>query len=659
MVHSEVTVAWDAKPSDVEWELTCNDGGDPIGGGASYAATHALPLGASCTLKMVDRFGDGWQGAHWSAPAWIGNVSHSLGTYLQGGQYPHGGGLETVSFTVALLPPSPPPMPLSPPPPPLVPPEPPRPPFAPPVTARSFYLGVGTCWDGNGDPKFATQAWDPTFQSCRDTVEECAQLCEATPECACFAYATPASLTTDDWEGCVTVGRGRCQLAIGSAVATQGSGKEGYRAYRVAPAPRPPPSAPSPPRPPPWPPLQPPAPPLPPSPPMAPPPPTAPPAQPTAARFGCGYPGPHRAEPSSTDALERAVDDSGVTCIRLAPVVYALLSKLFVRGGRTLAIVADDGQATLDGGGSVGPMLSSLQGADVVLTNLRLRNGNGTHCCGGAIYNEGTMTMQACAFDGNNVDGQARIGGAAYNFLGTMEMHACTFDGNHAVEGGAAFNDRGTMKMQACTFVGNRAQYGGAVANYKGTVEMHACTFDGNRAEHCAGAVGENQGTTEMHACTFNGNRAGQCGGAVSNWWGTVEMHACVFDGNRAETDGGAVYNYQGTMMEMQACAFDRNHAKQHGGAVYNYHSTMAVHGCNFTNCSAEVLLLPRSAIRLRRHPSPLAELLSPCVCTAKGRRNVPTRASWCRSCDDHSHQHAREEPGWRGEPGSRPSAAL
>ena len=83
-------------------------------------------------------------------------------------------------------------------------------------------------------------------------------------------------------------------------------------------------------------------------------------------------------------------------------------------------------------------------------------------------------------------------------------------------------------------------------------------------------------------------------------------MQACVFDGNRAEQYGGAVNNYQGTMMEMQACAFDRNHAEQHGGAVYNYDSTMAVHGCNFTNCSAEVLLLPpRSAISLRRHHPP------------------------------------------------------
>ena len=106
-----------------------------------------------------------------------------------------------------------------------------------------------------------------------------------------------------------------------------------------------------------------------------------------------------------------------------------------------------------------------------------------------------------------------------------------------------------------------------------------------------------------MQACAFDGNRAEQHGGAVHNWRSTIKMQACVFDGNRAEQYGGAISNFQGTMMEMQACAFDRNHAKQHGGAVYNYDSTMAVHGCNFTNCSAEVLLLPRSVISLRRHP--------------------------------------------------------
>ena len=187
---------------------------------------------------------------------------------------------------------------------------------------------------------------------------------------------------------------------------------------------------------------------------MAPPPPTPLPAQPTAvadARFGCGYPGPHRAEPDSTDALEKAVDDSGVTCIRLAPVVYALLSKLFVPDGRTLAIVADDGQATLDGGGSIGPMLTFLKGADVVLANLRLRNGNCTGCWGGAVYGwMSTVVMRTCTFEGNRGDG----GGAVSIDGGTMVMRTCTFDGNHAaLWGGAISADLGSkMTVHDCTF---------------------------------------------------------------------------------------------------------------------------------------------------------------------------------------------------------------
>ena len=146
MVHSEVSVAQDLWPSEVTWELTCDGLDAPIEGGAPYAATHALPLGASCALKMVDAYGDGWQGAYWSAPAWTGNESYSLGTFLQvcpngwvvagdhcDQSYPYGGVLQTASFTVTLQPPSPPPSPG----------EPPAAPSAPPVTARSFYLGVG------------------------------------------------------------------------------------------------------------------------------------------------------------------------------------------------------------------------------------------------------------------------------------------------------------------------------------------------------------------------------------------------------------------------------------------------------------------------------------------------------------------------------------
>ena len=111
---SEVTVTQDEWAVEVRWNLTCDGIGAPINGGSPYAASHALPLGANCSLEMVDLYGDGWQGAEWAAPAWIGNVSYSLGTFVQNPDvYPPGGGLETVSFIIALQPPPPPAPPTS------------------------------------------------------------------------------------------------------------------------------------------------------------------------------------------------------------------------------------------------------------------------------------------------------------------------------------------------------------------------------------------------------------------------------------------------------------------------------------------------------------------------------------------------------------------
>ena len=129
---SEVTVTQDEWAVEVRWNLTCDGIGAPINGGSPYAASHALPLGANCSLEMVDLYGDGWQGAEWAAPAWIGNVSYSLGTFVQNPDvYPPGGGLETVSFIIALQPPPPPFSPPAPPLPPSLPPSPPPPPLQP------------------------------------------------------------------------------------------------------------------------------------------------------------------------------------------------------------------------------------------------------------------------------------------------------------------------------------------------------------------------------------------------------------------------------------------------------------------------------------------------------------------------------------------------
>ena len=132
-------------------------------------------------------------------------------------------------------------------------------------------------------------------------------------------------------------------------------------------------------------------------------------------------------------ALLAAVRDAGVTCIKLAPVVYALNSTLAIEGKRTLAIVADEGEATLDGAGSVQLVLlsSANSNADLVLANLRLSNGHGE--IGGAIYNDGgTVTMHNCVVDSCRAE---KDGGAIYTNVGTLAFYSCVFEGNYAVRG--------------------------------------------------------------------------------------------------------------------------------------------------------------------------------------------------------------------------------
>ena len=78
------------------------------------------------------------------------------------------------------------------------------------------------------------------------------------------------------------------------------------------------------------------------------------------------------------------MNTASVTCIKLAPIVYTLASTLGVggtfsiRGVAPLAIVAEEGQATLDGGGVQrvgGGLIKSRPGAQVALASLVLRNG--------------------------------------------------------------------------------------------------------------------------------------------------------------------------------------------------------------------------------------------------------------------------------------------
>ena len=114
-----VIVTEDLYNYEVSWELNCDRLSAPITGGSPYEEMHAVPPG-SCNLTLMDSYGDGWQGAAWSAPGWT-DQNFTLTEMFE----------ETFSFLVGDQPPQPAPPPPQPAPPPPPPAPPPPPPFLP------------------------------------------------------------------------------------------------------------------------------------------------------------------------------------------------------------------------------------------------------------------------------------------------------------------------------------------------------------------------------------------------------------------------------------------------------------------------------------------------------------------------------------------------
>ncbi|MDY9923191.1 hypothetical protein [Methanobacterium sp.] len=247
--------------------------------------------------------------------------------------------------------------------------------------------------------------------------------------------------------------------------------------------------------------------------------------------------------------------------------------------------VFNNGYATIDGG-NFGTIFIINNGVVVNLQNLILINGQGT--LGGAIYNNGTLTVNNCTF----ADNAAQDGGAIYNGGtltydnqiidsitvtlngGTLTVINSTFTNNTATgNGGAIYNggtinvtgsstltsvtitqNGGSLDVTNSTFTGNNALNGGAIYN-GGTLNM-----DGS-STFTSVTITKNGGTLNVSNSTFTDNTATGNGGAINNDatinldqsstltdstitenGGTVTVTDGVFTGNAAE-NGGAISN--------------------------------------------------------------------------------------------------------------------
>ena len=189
-------------------------------------------------------------------------------------------------------------------------------------------------------------------------------------------------------------------------------------------------------------------------------------------------------------------------------------------------------------------------GVNVALNKLKFVNGNDGDCdiCnGGAIHNEGTLSITNSLFVSNTSD--YSNGGALFNG-GTLTIAAGSFQNNAvAWGGGGAVANTGQATVLSTTFTNNSAENadGGAIHNeYSGTMTLLNNTLTGNRSLDKGGGL-YNDGTANIISSTFNANRT-TFGGAIQNWDdGTLLITSSLFLSNTAHS-GGGIYNQVGTL---------------------------------------------------------------------------------------------------------------
>ena len=237
----------------------------------------------------------------------------------------------------------------------------------------------------------------------------------------------------------------------------------------------------------------------------------------------------------------------------------------------------------------LGRIFSIGEGFTVTLTNATLINGKADK--GGAIYNDGSLTLSDVKLSDNAADG---YGGAVFN-NGELVVSDSVFDSNDIVNRGSASVDYG----------------GAAIYNwYDGTLTVSGSNFTNNiknykNGDNLVGAI-----TTIGDATISDSyfvNNAGRWGGAISTAGYLLagdDVNTLTVSGSTFKENGGlygAGIFVAGSDFTVSDCVFDKNTAFGKGDMTPNNNNgaaivvtdtgkdiTGAITGSNFTNNKAQ-----------------------------------------------------------------------
>ena len=252
----------------------------------------------------------------------------------------------------------------------------------------------------------------------------------------------------------------------------------------------------------------------------------------------------------------------------------------------------DNNKAGIQGGAIYNKGIENNTISNSTFTNNQVLVGGDN---GGAIANSAPLTITSSTFDSNSTGDD---GGAIAN-EDLLDIDGTTFDNNTAgVEGGAIYN-LGTQNntISNSSFTNNQilagGDDGGAIDNHAPlTITNSTFNLNVNHGDDGGAIWNDSNARLEIYDSSFTNNAVdgglSSTGGAIHNF-GNLIVERTLFENNTSSDNGGAIYG-SGSLSDINISGAELrlNSAADRGGAIYISGSTLVVGGNSlFTNNSA------------------------------------------------------------------------
>ncbi len=239
-------------------------------------------------------------------------------------------------------------------------------------------------------------------------------------------------------------------------------------------------------------------------------------------------------------------------------------------GGKVITVRSASGDPALciidcEGSGR-GFYFHSGEGADSVVEDLTIRNGNADWYAGGVYCSGSSPTLTNCTISGNTASAPNGYGGGVYcaDYSSPM-LTDCTISGNSAVHGGSGVHccENSNPTLTNCTISGNSTVYGGGGVSCSGSSPtLTNCTISGNSVSDGAGGGVYCSGSSPtLTNCTISGNSTASFysfgGGVFCGDDSSPTFTNCTISGNSAlgyDTYGGAVFCEEDCSPTLTSC---------------------------------------------------------------------------------------------------------